>query len=66
MGMLCRTKKLSQHISYIMIRTDDLNYQISLSIYKDTYETTLSSVSRADKWVRQQVEDNMPRYNEID
>ena len=57
MGLLCRTRKISEGITYTVIRDKQKEYEVTLSINNKTYETTKSLMTNIDKWVQQTIED---------
>lgn len=61
MGLVCRTQKLSEDISYTVIR-DRYNrnhFEVSVSIYDTVYETIKNSPSSVDRWIIQTIEDHI-------
>jgi len=64
MGLLCRTKKVRDGISYTILQSGQSEFEVSLSIYNKTYETTKSLLTSVDKWVQQTIEDQTRHHNE--
>ena len=63
MGLLCKTRKVVDGISYTVIQGKQ-EYEVTLSIYNKTYETRKRLLTNVDKWVQQTIEDTIGPNNE--
>jgi len=63
MSLLFRTEKVSDGITYTVIR-DNNEYEVTLLIYNKTYETKKSLLTSVEPWVQQTVEENLGDHHE--